>query len=133
MIKRNTIQRQLVMKAIRALSNHPTVEEVYKVIVKEYPDISKGTVYRNMKSMVNEGFLSRVSSPSGADRFEETLSKHYHLNCRRCGALVNVSIDYQSRLDFLAANMTNYKVDSHDIVFHGLCPSCQKILLGEDE
>lgn len=132
MIKRNTIQRQLVLKAIRELDNHPTVEEVYKVIVKEYPDISKGTVYRNMKSMVNAGFLRRVSSPGGADRFETILARHYHVICRRCGAFVNVSIDYESHLDYLAAKMTNYKIDSHDTVFHGLCPTCQKILSGED-
>ena len=73
------------------------------------------------------------SIESGIQTVKEILAKHYHLNCRRCGAIVNVSIDYQSHLDFLAASITNYKVDSHDIVFHGLCPSCQKILLGEDE
>ena len=50
--KRNTIQRQLVISAVRSLSNHPTAEEVYNRIVLDYPDISKGTVYRNLNSLV---------------------------------------------------------------------------------
>ena len=52
MAKRNTIQRQLVIAAVRFLANHPTAEEVYDRITMEYPDISKGTVYRNLNSLV---------------------------------------------------------------------------------
>ena len=70
MAKRNTIQRQLVIAAVRFLADHPTAEEVYDRITMEYPDISKGTVYRNLNSLVESGLLSKVSVPSGADRFE---------------------------------------------------------------
>ena len=64
MQKRNTIQRQLVISAVRSLSNHPTAEEVYNRIVLDYPDISKGTVYRNLNSLVDSGLLRRVSVSS---------------------------------------------------------------------
>ena len=59
MAKRNTIQRQLVIAAVRFLADHPTAEEVYDRITMEYPDISKGTVYRNLNSLVESGLLSR--------------------------------------------------------------------------
>ena len=39
MTKRNTIQRQLVIAAVRFLADHPTAEEVYDRITMEYPDI----------------------------------------------------------------------------------------------
>lgn len=61
MAKRNTIQRQLVIAAVRFLADHPTAEEVYDRITMEYPDISKGTVYRNLNSLVESGLLSKVS------------------------------------------------------------------------
>jgi Fur family peroxide stress response transcriptional regulator len=64
MAKRNTIQRQLVIAAVRFLADHPTAEEVYDRITMEYPDISKGTVYRNLNSLVESGLLSKVSVPS---------------------------------------------------------------------
>ncbi len=93
--KRNTIQRQLVISAVRSLSNHPTAEEVYNRIVLDYPDISKGTVYRNLNSLVDSGLLRRVSVPSSADRYDHMLTKHYHVQCMKCHRFMNVDdLDY---------------------------------------
>ena len=61
-MKRNTIQRQLVIAAVRFLADHPTADEVYERITMEYPDISKGTVYRNLNSLVESGLLNKVSA-----------------------------------------------------------------------
>ena len=128
MVKRNTIQRQLVIAAVRFLANHPTAEEVYDRITMEYPDISKGTVYRNLNSLVESGLLGKVSVPSGADRFDHILSKHYHIKCTHCGNFMNVEdIDYFYDLDQKVGAVTSYKMEHHDIVFSGLCPECQKL------
>ena len=62
MTKRNTIQRQLVIAAVRFLADHPTAEEVYDRITMEYPDISKGTVYRNLNSLVESGLLGATKN-----------------------------------------------------------------------
>ena len=128
MVKRNTIQRQLVIAAVRFLANHPTAEEVYDRITMEYPDISKGTVYRNLNSLVESGLLGKVSVPSGADRFDHILSKHYHIECTHCGNFMNVEdLDYFYDLDQKVGAVTSYKMEHHDIVFSGLCPECQKL------
>ena len=128
MVKRTTIQRQLVIAAVRFLANHPTAEEVYDRITMEYPDISKGTVYRNLNSLVESGLLGKVSVPSGADRFDHILSKHYHIKCTHCGNFMNVEdLDYFYDLDQKVGAVTSYKMEHHDIVFSGLCPECQKL------
>ncbi len=127
MAKRNTIQRQLVIAAVRFLADHPTAEEVYDRITMEYPDISKGTVYRNLNSLVESGLLGKVSVPSGADRFDHILARHYHIKCTNCGKFSNVeNFDYFQDLDEKVAAVTGYKMEHHDIVFNGLCPECQK-------
>ena len=119
--KRNTIQRQLVISAVRSLSNHPTAEEVYNRIVLDYPDISKGTVYRNLNSLVDSGLLRRVSVPSSADRYDHMLTKHYHVQCMKCHRFMNVDdLDY-----FQDLQMTGYRMENHNIVFQGICPECQ--------
>jgi len=123
--KRNTIQRQLVIAAVRTLENHPTAEEVYNCIVTEYPDISKGTVYRNLNSLVETGLLNKVAVPSGADRFDHILTRHYHIECTDCGAFSDVDTEYLEDIDLKISKATNYKMDNHDIVFRGLCPKCQ--------
>ena len=50
---RNTIQRQLVLSAVRQLQNHPTADEVYQKVQKSCPTISRATVYRNLKLLAN--------------------------------------------------------------------------------
>lgn len=128
MAKRNTIQRQLVIAAVRFLADHPTAEEVYDRITMEYPDISKGTVYRNLNSLVESGLLGKVSVPSGTDRFDHILARHYHIKCTKCGKFSNVdNFDYFQDLDDKVAAVTGYKMEHHDIVFNGLCPECQKL------
>ena len=126
MITRNTIQKQLVLEAICALKNHPTVDEVYKYIAEKYPGISKGTVYRNINTLVNTGIIVWVSCPAGPDRFDHMLQKHYHVSCRQCGGFIDIPLDYHCHLDSLVSDLTGYKIDSHDIVFNGLCPGCKK-------
>ena len=127
MAKRHTIQRQLVIAAVRFLADHPTAEEVYDRITMEYPDISKGTVYRNLNSLVESGLLGKVSVPSGADRFDHILARHYHIKCNHCGKFMNVeNFDYFHDLDDKLATATGFKMEHHDIVFSGLCPECQK-------
>ena len=127
MAKRNTIQRQLVIAAVRFLADHPTAEEVYDRITMEYPDISKGTVYRNLNSLVESGLLGKVSVPSGADRFDHILARHYHIKCTHCGKFMNVeNFDYFHDLDDTLATATGFTMEHHDIVFSGLCPECQK-------
>lgn len=132
MAKRNTIQRQLVIAAVRFLADHPTAEEVYDRITMEYPDISKGTVYRNLNSLVESGLLGKVSVPSGADRFDHILARHYHIKCIHCGKFMNVeNFDYFHDLDQKVAAVTDYQMEHHDIVFSGLCPECQKLKAAE--
>ena len=110
-MKRNTIQRQLVIAAVRFLADHPTADEVYERITMEYPDISKGTVYRNLNSLVESGLLNKVSVPSGADRFDHMLTKHYHIKCSHCGNFMNVeNMDYMEDLDEKVAAVTGFKM-----------------------
>lgn len=126
MQKRNTIQRQLVIAAVRALCSHPTAEDVYNEIIKEYPDISKGTVYRNLNTLVESGLLNRISVPDSADRYDYILARHYHVQCTRCKKFLNVdNMDYFQDLDDQIAQLTGFKMESHNIVFLGICPECQ--------
>lgn len=124
-MKRNTIQRQLVIAAVRFLSEHPTADEVYERIIMEYPDISKGTVYRNLNSLVESGLLRKVAVPNGADRYDHMLDKHYHIKCSECGAFMNVkNMEYIEDLDAKIGSLTGFSMSNHEIVFNGVCPEC---------
>lgn len=80
-------QRELVMQTVQQLCDHPTAEEIYDKAAQECPNLSLGTVYRNLNSLVEAGRVRRVSIPGKADRFDHTLPWHSHLywhRLRRC-------------------------------------------------
>ena len=123
--RRNTIQRKLVLKAVSSLHNHPTADEVYDSIVITYPDISRATVYRNLNILCEAGELRRIRVPYAADRFDDTLERHYHIKCSSCGSFTDVDIDYIANIDDAVAKLTGYILQEHNIVFTGVCPACQ--------
>lgn len=124
MIKRNTKQKKLVADAVRMVRKHPTAEEVYSYIVKEYSDISKGTVYRILNSLVEDGELRKIQIPDSADRFDITLTDHYHVCCTSCGRFEDIPIYEGEKLVEEAETVTDFTITGHDIVFTGLCPDC---------
>ena len=79
--RRNTIQKDLVRNAVYEMKRHVTANEVYEFIKEEYPTIGKGTVYRNLDILVEEGALRKVEVPDGPNRFDFTLKNHYHVRC----------------------------------------------------
>ena len=56
-------QRELVMQTVQQLCDHPTAEEIYDKAAQECPNLSLGTVYRNLNSLVEAGRVRRVSIP----------------------------------------------------------------------
>ncbi len=125
-MKRNTIQCALVLEAVNRLQSHATADEVYELIASEHPDISRATVYRNLNKLSEEGQISKRIIPGGADRFDHLCHDHYHIRCTICGWVADVEMDYIPNLLQKVKNMKGFKFKSHDIVFTGICPSCQE-------
>lgn len=121
---RNTIQRALVLDAVNKLHNHPTANEVYETIVKEHPDISVATVYRNLNKLSDEGLIRKRIIPGTVDRFDHLCSNHYHARCKQCGRIFDVDMDYMPDLSDRIRDTHGFQIDSHDITFTGTCPDC---------
>lgn len=126
MEKRNTIQKQMVLNAVAALHNHPTAEEVYAYVVKQFPTISKATVYRNLSGLAEDGLLFHVRMPEGADRFDHTLENHHHITCTRCGRVYDAFAQNAEAVNAMVEKETGFTQVDHNIVFSGLCPECSK-------
>ena len=75
------------------MRRHVTANEVYEFIKEAYPTIGKGTVYRNLDILVEEGALRKVEVPDGPNRFDFTLKNHYHVRCIKCGEIFDVDMD----------------------------------------
>lgn len=126
MIKRNTIQRALVLEAVNKLKCHATADEIYNAIVNEHPHISRGTVYRNLNQLSESGEIRKLEIPGGADRFDHRCHDHYHARCLKCGQVFDVEMEYIKDLEKKIKDTHGFEFSGHDIMFKGICPECKK-------
>lgn len=125
-MKRNTIQSSLVLETVRKLQCHATADEVYSEIIKTYPTISRGTVYRNLQRLCETGEIRKREIPDGADRFDHLCDDHYHIRCVKCGRVFDVDMEYIPNLEQSVGDAHGFSFTGHDIVFKGICPECKR-------
>ena len=124
--RRNTIQKDLVRNTVYEMRRHVTANEVYEFIKEAYPSIGKGTVYRNLDILVEEGALRKVEVPNGPNRFDFTLKNHYHVRCIKCGEIFDVDMDQIPDLLERIHNTHGIEFVDYDISFKGICPKCRE-------
>ena len=117
--RRNTIQKDLVRNTVYEMRRHVTANEVYEFIKEAYPTIGKGTVYRNLDILVEEGALRKVEVPNGPNRFDFTLKNHYHVRCIKCGEIFDVDMDQIPDLLERIHNTHGIEFVDYDISFKG--------------
>jgi len=125
MIKRNTIQRNMVLDAVRKLHNHPTADEVYALVKEGYPNISRATVYRNLSLLCDAGEIRKREVPNSPDRYDHNTTNHYHVKCAVCGKFMDLDMEYLEDLNKKVTNTNGFVLTSHNIVFSGICEDCQ--------
>jgi len=123
-MKRHTVQRQIVLNALKNLCKHPSIEEIYAVIHGEHPSISKTTVYRNLRQLTADGLIRQVLLPDGLERYDGQIYRHYHFRCKNCGVIFDVEIEYLSSINNEVMIKYGFHVDDHDVVFLGICLNC---------
>lgn len=126
MMKRNTIQRSLVFEAVNKLQCHATADQIYETIVTEHPNVSRATVYRNLKLLSETGYIRKIEIPGGADCFDHRCHDHCHVKCEKCGRVFDVDIEYITGLEKNIKDDHGFTFTGYDILFRGVCPDCQE-------
>jgi Fur family peroxide stress response transcriptional regulator len=107
-----------------ARHDHPTADALYTLIREEYPNISLGTVYRNLNLLVELGEIQKLTCGDGADRFDADTSPHYHFVCKHCGKVSDLPLAPMDNINHMAQEHADGTVDSHTIYFYGICKDC---------
>ena len=89
---RNTVQKDTVAEVVRNEKKHLTAEQIYELVHKKNPLISRSTVFRILNQISKRGDILRIRVPNGADCFDYNCSLHYHVKCSVCGAICDVHI-----------------------------------------
>lgn len=124
LIKRSR-QREAILSELCGRTDHPTAEELYLSLKEELPNLSLGTVYRNLSLLSEEGIILKLSC-GGADHFDGNTAQHYHFLCNRCGRLYDLPMPVFKELDREAQKYLPCSADYHRLTFYGICQNCME-------
>lgn len=97
---------------------------VYDSVRKEQPNISLGTVYRNLSFLVDNGKIHKIFTGTGPDRFDGRTSQHFHFICKCCGNIDDLDLTPEDELLEKASLRCNGILDEYDLQFYGKCGAC---------
>jgi Fur family peroxide stress response transcriptional regulator len=121
-----TPQRVAIYKELINLDTHPTADDIYQLVKKEYPNMSFDTVNRTLQTFAAVDLVDVVEIFGGAKRFDPDLANHHHLHCIRCGAILDFSSRIYDNLEVPDDIGDQFQVLRKRVVLIGLCKACRK-------
>ena len=118
-------QREIILNEVMNSHIHPTADSIYTSLKKNNPELSLGTVYRNLSQLTENGYISKLSIPSQSDRYDRNVNPHAHLICKKCNNIYDLESEIISKFINDLSNEENISVTSYDIVLQGICENCK--------
>lgn len=118
-------KREAILKAICSTDTHPSADWVYQTLKPLYPDLSLGTVYRNITRFKDEGLVISVGTVNGQERFDGNVRPHTHFVCRCCDAVLDLHDMRPDKMDLEGiAAKHGVTIDHYELTVFGTCPNC---------
>lgn len=123
-MKNYSRQREAILNEIQCRCDHPTASQIYEGVRKKIPNISLGTVYRNLALLVENGDILSVSVGDGVEHFDSDISFHLHQHCRNCGAIIDVKASEGELKQF--SQYDGFTPETSVCVVYGICKNCSQ-------
>ncbi len=118
-------KRQAIYELLLSTDEHPTAEWIYNNLKSDYPDLSLGTVYRNLKLLEKNGAIKSVTVINGCERYDAKVFPHSHFICNKCGKVIDVF--YSKENSEVSENIHiegAKRIDSFSLIYYGECNDC---------
>ena len=120
---RKSKPREIILEELQKLNTHPRGDELYGLVRQRWPQISMGTVYRNLNFLRRQGMVDEIFC-GDFNRYDGNTSRHPHFLCRRCKQLRDVEASgLPAKIEIVGLEDSS-QVEGHYIVFYGLCNCC---------
>ena len=118
-------QRDAILAFLKTRKDHPTADTVYMSVREEFPNISLGTVYRNLTLLTDLGMIQKLSMGAGVpDRFDAPMVPHYHFVCTECGNVMDLDMNTMEEVNRIAGAGFDGYIAGHVTYFYGQCNHC---------
>lgn len=118
-------QREMILELVQTSMEHPSADMIYEQARKKMPNISLGTVYRNLNQLVESGAIRKILTGS-CDRFDKTVKDHCHFHCRKCNGVMDLPVEHVLKLKHDLMEKTGHKIECEELLFSGICVNCLK-------
>ncbi|NCA66547.1 MAG: transcriptional repressor [Clostridia bacterium] len=122
-MKNYSRQRAAILKVLRGTTTHPSAAELYNEVKKEIPNISLGTIYRNLDELEKAGQIIKIAGKFQMDRYDGDISVHAHFICAECGKVEDYVIDPKLAIDIMRGRN---KATGFILNYFGICDNCRK-------
>jgi Fur family peroxide stress response transcriptional regulator len=124
-MSRRSRQRDTILRVVMNTKSHPRADWIYDQVRQEIPNISLGTVYRNLKSLAEAGEIQQLDIAGSTCRFDGNTESHYHFRCKKCGRMLDLDEPVDRSIEERIAQKTGFKITQQRVELLGLCTECQ--------
>ena len=118
-------KREAILDCLRSTTIHPSADWVHAQLKPRFPDLSLGTVYRNLTYFKESGDIISLGTVNGVERFDGNTKPHVHFICTGCSAVSDLhEIAVPQELVEDAARHTGGRIATCTLSFTGLCSQC---------
>jgi len=122
---RNTKQRTKILEILQGTTSHPTANWIYDKAKNEFPNISMGTVYRNLGVLEEMGKIQKLSCGATFDRYDANVKPHIHFVCKKCTRVSDIHDDLPTANLKECIASIDIQIDTYDLTCYGICKDCQ--------
>lgn len=123
-MRKSSKQRDCIRENLAHRTDHPTADMIFTDIRKEYPNVSLGTVYRNLALLEKLGEIQKITCSDGAVRYDGNAAPHTHFMCRICGRVWDMPGDYPEKILKEAQSTSDIRIENCNVTFTGVCREC---------
>ncbi len=120
-----TPQRIAILGYLSGITTHPSAEEIYKAVSKEFPTMSFATVYNTLDALKAKGFLQEITIDPDKKRYEPNCTPHHHLICVECKNIIDIQREF--KLDLSESTIKDFDLLGSHVKFYGICRKCKKL------
>lgn len=125
--RKHSRKRDAILECVRGTTCHPSADWIYAQLKPQIPDLSLGTVYRNLSIFRTEGTIDSVATVDGVERFDGRTDPHSHFVCTACGAVIDVDKpELPAAFLSQAEESSSCRIESYRLNYFGRCPECSK-------
>ena len=123
-LMRLTRQRTMIMEVLKGTTQHPTADWIYDRVREKCPNVSLGTIYRNLSLLKEKGLIIELKFGKNTARYDGNSEPHHHIFCLECGKLDDIHCKVHPNLTKSVEKDSGYKIVTHQLEFNGICPEC---------